>query len=103
MLARSDTQRGRSNKRTSHTLTLNDDEEEDNEIPEIVEAETTEVANGAKKDKEKATTKRLASAKPGFDVVLTNAIAPGDEKALMAAALELPAGSTRSGRRVQRS
>ncbi|CBQ71314.1 conserved hypothetical protein [Sporisorium reilianum SRZ2] len=40
--------------------------------------------------------------KPGFDVVLTNAIAPGDEKAVLAAALSLPAGSTRSGRRVQR-
>ncbi|SPO31605.1 related to VPS72 - component of the SWR1 complex, required for vacuolar protein sorting [Ustilago trichophora] len=41
--------------------------------------------------------------KPGFDVILTNAIAPGDEKAVLAAALSLPAGSTRSGRRVQRS
>ncbi|CDU24286.1 related to VPS72-component of the SWR1 complex, required for vacuolar protein sorting [Sporisorium scitamineum] len=41
--------------------------------------------------------------KPGFDVVLTNALAPGDEKAVLAAALSLPAGSTRSGRRVQRS
>ncbi|GAC94232.1 hypothetical protein PHSY_001803 [Pseudozyma hubeiensis SY62] len=41
--------------------------------------------------------------KPGFDVVLTNAIAPGDEKSVLAAALSLPAGSTRSGRRVQRS
>lgn len=41
--------------------------------------------------------------KPGFEVVLTNAIAPGDEKSVLAAALSLPAGSTRSGRRVQRS
>ncbi|KAJ9475904.1 YL1_C domain-containing protein [Pseudozyma hubeiensis] len=41
--------------------------------------------------------------KPGFDLILTNAIAPGDEKSVLAAALSLPAGSTRSGRRVQRS
>ncbi|EST07334.1 YL1 nuclear, C-terminal [Kalmanozyma brasiliensis GHG001] len=39
--------------------------------------------------------------KPGFDVVLTNAIAPGDEKSVLAAALSLPAGSTRSGRRAR--
>lgn len=57
-----------------------------NSTPSIQEAP-------AKKDK----------TKPGFDVVLTNAIAPGDEKALLAQALSLPAGSTRSGRRVHRS
>lgn len=51
----------------------------------------------------KLTDKRRS--KPHFEVVLTNALAPGDEKAVLAAALELPAGSTRSGRRgrVQRS
>ena len=46
---------------------------------------------------------RRKKSKPGFDVVLTNALAPGDEKAVLAAALSLPAGSTRSGRRVHRS
>lgn len=40
--------------------------------------------------------------KPRFEVVLTNALAPGDEASVMAAALNLPAGSTRSGRRVHR-
>lgn len=57
-----------------------------------------ETAESSKKEKE-----REKKGKPGFDVVLTNAIAPGDEKAVLAAALSLPAGSTRSGRRVQRS
>ncbi|PWY97900.1 YL1-domain-containing protein [Testicularia cyperi] len=50
----------------------------------------------------KAKPKAKAKAKPRFEVVLTNALAPGDEASVMAAALSLPPGSTRSGRRVQR-
>ncbi|SPO30436.1 related to VPS72 - component of the SWR1 complex, required for vacuolar protein sorting [Ustilago trichophora] len=61
--------------------------------PETSRSEETAEAEEAAKKK----------SKPGFDVILTNAIAPGDEKAVLAAALSLPAGSTRSGRRVQRS
>ncbi|SAM86164.1 related to VPS72-component of the SWR1 complex, required for vacuolar protein sorting [Ustilago bromivora] len=55
---------------------------------------------GKAKQTEKATSKETR--KPGFDVVVTNAVAPGDEKALLAEALSLPPGSTRSGRRVAR-
>lgn len=64
-------------------------------------AETPRKDKEKKREKEKEKEKK-ESRKPGFDVVLTNAIAPGDEKALLAQALSLPAGSTRSGRRVQR-
>ncbi|KAJ1021465.1 hypothetical protein NDA13_005506 [Ustilago tritici] len=55
---------------------------------------------GKAKQTEKATSKETR--KPGFDVIVTNAVAPGDEKALLAEALSLPPGSTRSGRRVAR-
>ncbi|GAK67406.1 YL1-like protein [Moesziomyces antarcticus] len=55
------------------------------------------------RSREKPKEKEDKRSKPGFDVVLTNAIAPGDEKALLAQALSLPAGSTRSGRRVHRN
>ncbi|EPQ30504.1 uncharacterized protein PFL1_02030 [Pseudozyma flocculosa PF-1] len=37
--------------------------------------------------------------KPRYEMVWTPAVAPGDEEAIMAAAAQLPAGSTRSGRR----
>lgn len=55
---------------------------------------------GKAKQTEKVTSKETR--KPGFDVIVTNAVAPGDEKALLAEALSLPPGSTRSGRRVAR-
>ncbi|KAI3488254.1 hypothetical protein L1887_47793 [Cichorium endivia] len=69
--------------------------------PKPEESKETKEERGKEKQKEKE--KEDKRSKPGFDVVLTNAIAPGDEKALLAQALSLPAGSTRSGRRVHRT
>ncbi|KAN0064909.1 hypothetical protein ACQY0O_001966 [Thecaphora frezii] len=43
-----------------------------------------------------------SGAKPGYEKAWANAVAPGDEQAIMAAAAQLPAGSTRSGRRAAR-
>ncbi|KAJ1020314.1 hypothetical protein NDA18_005910 [Ustilago nuda] len=62
--------------------------------------EETRGKEGKAKQTEKVTSKETR--KPGFDVIVTNAVAPGDEKALLAEALSLPPGSTRSGRRVAR-
>ncbi|UTT87873.1 hypothetical protein NDA17_000424 [Ustilago hordei] len=67
------------------------------------EKESVEETRGKEakaKQTEKVTSKETR--KPGFDVIVTNAVAPGDEKALLAEALSLPPGSTRSGRRVAR-